>query len=58
MVPTLVRLTGEQKTGLENLSARTGASQAYLIRKAVEEYLARKLLQNPPPEGVGFPKDQ
>lgn len=56
MVPVLVRLTGKQKTGLENLSAETGASQAFLIRKAVDEYLTRKGVQKPP-EVSGIPKD-
>lgn len=58
MIPILVRLTGKQKTGLENLSAETGASQAFLIRKAVDEYLTRKGVQKPTPEGAGFPKDR
>lgn len=61
MIPILVRLTGKQKTGLENLSAQTGASQAFLIRKAVDEYLARKEIPSTPQgsltRGV-IPKDR
>lgn len=39
MIAILVRLTGSQKTELENISAVTGASQAFLIRKAIDEFL-------------------
>lgn len=56
MIPVLVRLTAKQKAGLEKLNEDTGASQAFLIRKALDEYLERKGVL--PPKEVGFPKDQ
>lgn len=37
----LVQLTNEQIAGLKEISARTGASVAWQIRQAVDEYLLK-----------------
>lgn len=42
MIPILVRVTGKQKTQLESVSSMTGASQAFIIRRALDEYLERR----------------
>ncbi|MFI7702006.1 CopG family ribbon-helix-helix protein [Nonomuraea sp. NPDC049480] len=41
--PTTVRLTDEQKAGLDAIGEREDRSRSWLISKAVDEYIARHL---------------
>lgn len=53
MISTLIRLTPEMKLALEHLKKKTGASQAYHIRCAIEAYISL----HKEPERVVFSKD-
>ncbi|WP_219549985.1 CopG family ribbon-helix-helix protein [Nonomuraea harbinensis] len=54
--PTTVRLTDEQKAGLDAIGEREDRSRSWLISKAVDEYIARHLRSEETTTSGGEPR--